>query len=452
MKKLRIGSGQGFWGDWLEAPVQLVEKGQIDYLVLDYLAEVTMSILSKQKSRNPDHGFAKDFVDLIDRIAEDLISKKVKVVSNAGGVNPWACARAIQEVLEKKGLKDKLKIAVIEGDDIFGRIDELVSSGESLEHLETGASITEVKDKIQSANVYLGCDPIVEALSKGAHIIVAGRLADPSMTLGPLMFEFAWSQQDLDCLASGIVAGHLIECGAQVTGGNSQAEWENIKDFSEIAYPIVEVFENGNFIITKPDGTAGTVNFNTVREQLVYEIGDPENYITPDVIADFTSLSLEDLGSDRVKVKDVKGKPKPEKLKVSICYQDAYKAEGTLVYTWPKAYQKAKVAAETVFKRLEKIGLSFDRKRVEYIGVNSCHEQLVKVEVDSVSEVMLRIAVGDRDLMKVKRFTREMAPLVLNGPPSVAAYSGGKRAVQEIFAYWPALLSREHVEAKVSIV
>src|SRR5688572_21061604 len=282
---IRIASGQGFWGDLLTAPVEQVRNGPIDYLMLDYLAEVTMSIMQKQRARDPQAGYAKDFVALIREILPDCIEKNIKVLSNAGGVNVTGCAEAIREAAREIGLGGKVKIGVVTGDDILGRLEEFAENGVEITNMETGEPLVNIRDKIQAANVYLGAAGLVEALGKGAQIVVGGRLTDTGLTLAPLMHEFDWKFDQWDLISAGTIAGHIIECGAQASGGNCQYDWQNIPDLANVGFPIVEASPDGEFVITKHDGTGGRVNIPAIKEQLLYEMGDPKSYITPDVVA-----------------------------------------------------------------------------------------------------------------------------------------------------------------------
>ncbi|MFN8390613.1 MAG: acyclic terpene utilization AtuA family protein [Bdellovibrionota bacterium] len=450
MKTIRIACGQGFWGDWLEAPVNLVRQGPIDYLILDYLAEVTMSILARHKQKHPSAGYARDFVDLIDRLVPDLLAKNIRVVANAGGVNALSCGEALRKVAEKHGVSDRLRIAVVTGDDLLTDLSQLEQDGEELRNLDTGASFEEIRGSVRSANAYLGAGPIVEALQSGAQIVVTGRVADPALALAPMIHELGWNADDWDKLASGIVAGHVIECGAQCTGGNCSVDWQSIPDLADIGYPIAEMAEDGTFFITKHPGTGGRVSAATVKEQIVYEIGDPKSYLTPDVIADFTSFTLTDAGPDRVRIEGARGRRRPEKLKVSMSYAHGYSASGTLVYTWPDACAKARAGADIVRKRLDAAGVNL-AFRAELVGINSCHGALTDIDLPEIPEVMLRIAVRSAEQAAVERFTREIAPLVLNGPPSATAYFN-KPQVQEVIAYWPTLIERSRVQHHVTFV
>ncbi|MBE2280460.1 MAG: DUF1446 domain-containing protein [Ignavibacteriaceae bacterium] len=451
-EKIRIASGQGFWGDLIEAPVWQVTKGQIDYLVMDYLAEVTMSILQKQKNKNPDLGYARDIPELMRRILKDVKEKGIKVITNGGGVNPVACGKAILKVAETLGVKD-LKIAVVTGDNLIDRIDELITGGDTLNNMETGESIISVKDKILSANAYLGAAPIVEALKMGADIVVTGRTTDTGLTLAPMIYEFDWDMKDFDLMAAGTVAGHILECGAQASGGNFMGDWQSVPNFAEIGFPIAEAFPDGSFVITKHENLGGIVSVETVSEQLLYEIGDPTNYITPDCVADFTSIKISQQGTNRVLVNGIKGKSDTPFLKVSCSYLYGYSASATLTYSWPQALTKVKAADEILRKRLDNLGLSFEEIRTEIVGYNACHGPLAKtVNEDDINELVLRIAVRDKSFEPVDRFGKEIAPLILTGPPSVTGFAGGRPKASEVVAYWPALIRKELVKANIQIL
>lgn len=443
MKQVRIGCGQGFWGDWPHGPIDLVNNGSLDYLVLDYLAEVTMSVLVRDHAKDPSRGYARDFVSTIGKIGHTIAERGIRVVANAGGVNPKACADAIIKVLDELKLQRKLKVGIVEGDNILGELSALHRAGEPFVNLDHGAPFQNIAERIRSANVYIGCEGVVQCLQSGADIVITGRVADPCLVLGPLVHEFNWSMTDWNRLASGIVAGHIIECGAQATGGNFLGDWRSVPNQAAIGYPIVVVDESGDFTVTKAPGSGGLVSAATVKEQIVYEIGDPTSYITPDVVADFTSFKLDDLGGNEVRITGVKGKARPEKLKVSMSYFDGFTATGTLLYSWPDAAEKARFAGELVRKRLHDYAKAPEHFNIELVGVNACHgDQSASHEAD---EVMLRIAVRDGDRRVVESFTREMAPLVLNGPPCCTSYFNARGEVKEVVAYWPTLLSREKV-------
>ena len=442
---IRIANGQGFWGDWLEAPVRLVEQGPIDYLALDYLAEITMSIVQKQKQENPALGYARDFPPLIGRIAKRMRERGVRVIANAGGVNPRACAREVRR------LAPGLKVAVVLGDDVFDRIDEFTAAGYAMKSMDTGEPLAVIRPRIMSANAYIGAFPLVEALSTGADVIIAGRCTDTALTLAPMIHHFGWGETDWDKLAAGTIAGHIIECGAQCTGGNCMVDWQSIPDMANIGYPIVEAEPDGTFTVTKHQGTGGRVHSDVVKEQLLYELGDPQQYITPDCIADFTSIRLEDTGPDRVRVSGIRGVPRTPFLKVSISYGYGWKATGTLVYSWPQALEKARAADAIVRRRLGDLGLKFEALETEFFGVNACHGSAAPAQKDP-AEVQLRIGVRDPDRQAADRFTRELIPLVLNGPPTATGFGDGRPPAREVVAYWPALVPRELIATTVEVV
>jgi len=447
---VRVASGQGFWGDWLEAPRRQVEGGPVDYLMLDYLAEVTMSILQKQKERDPSLGYARDFIGAMDSVFPAVAQRGVRVVANAGGVNPAACAAAVRQAARAAGVSPNVRIGVVTGDDLLPRLDALLADGHPLANMETGEALSTIRDRVLSANAYLGAAPIVDALKRGANVVVTGRSTDTALTMAPLLHEFGWRLDDWDKLAAGIVAGHIIECGAQCSGGNCLYDWRSIPDLANVGYPIVEGHEDGTFVIYKHPNTGGRIDVHSVTEQLVYEMGDPHAYITPDVIADFTSIRLERAGPDRVRVFGITGRPPTDKLKVSIAYRAGFKALGTLVYAWPDALEKARLADRVVRERLDRLGLQFETIHTEFLGASATHGPLAG-PVGDVPEVQLRIGVRGPDRKAVERFTREIAPLVLNGPPSVTGFAGGRPKVEEVVAYWPALVDKRVVTPVVTM-
>jgi Acyclic terpene utilisation family protein AtuA len=449
-KVVRVAAGQGFWGDDLDAPRRQVEGGPIDYLMLDYLAEVTMSILQKQKERDPALGYARDFIGAMESVLPSVLDRGVKVVANAGGVNPAACAVAVKAMAAKAG-RTGLRIGVVTGDDLLDRLDQLITAGHSLANMETGEELSTVRDRVLSANAYLGSEPILEALGKGANVVITGRSTDTALTMAPLRHEFGWGRASWDQLAAGIVAGHIIECGAQCSGGNCLYDWRSIPDLANVGYPLVEASADGTFVVTKHPNTGGRVSVQTITEQLVYEMGDPHSYITPDVIADFTTIRLALDGEDRVLVSGIKGRPPTDKLKVSVAYRAGFKAIGTLVYVWPDALEKAQLADRVLRERLDRLGLKFDRILSEFVGANATHGRLAG-DQSNAPEVQLRFGVRGPDRAAVERFTREIAPLVLNGPPSVTGFAGGRPKVEEIVAYWPALVDKSVVKPKVDLI
>jgi len=450
---IRIANGQGFWGDSIDAPVEQVRLGPIDYLTLDYLAEVTMSILQKQRRRDPQAGFARDFVEMIDRVLPELIERKVRVVANAGGLNPRACVQAVRALAQKHGVK--VSVAAITGDDILNRIDELTARGIEFRNMDTGERLSTVRDRVLSANAYLGAFPIAEALGRGAQIVITGRCADAALALGPMIHEFGWGREDWNLLAAGIVGGHAIECGAQVTGGNCQMDWDSIPNLDDVGYPILEVEADGSMVVTKHQGTGGRVSVASVKEQLIYEVGDPRAYITPDCVADFTTIRLAGDGADRVRISGVEGRPATEFYKVSMSYSFGFKASGWVCYTWPEAYRKAKAAEGILRRRLEKLGLKFDAVRTELLGASACHgipaAEAAPELAAQLPEVVLRAAVRAQERAPVERFTKEIAPLVLNTAPGVTGLGSGRPKVEEVVAYWPTLIPKQDVQPEVAL-
>jgi len=449
--KVLVANGQGFWGDSILGPVRLIREGPLDYLTLDYLAEVTMSIMQKQKARRPEAGYATDFVRMLDRLLPEIVEKQVTVIANAGGVNPSACLDAVLGVARKHGLTG-LKVGMIEGDDIFARLDELLASGQTLSNMDTGAPLTDIRDSVTSANVYLGAAPIVDCLAQGARIVVGGRLTDPSLVMAPLIHEFGWSMDDYDKLAAATVAGHIVECGAQCTGGN-YSDWSKVENLARVGYPIIEAEPDASFTVTKHEGTGGLVDVRTVTSQLVYEMGDPSRYIGPEVVADFTSIQLEQDGRDRVRVSGIAGSPPTDTFKVSISYASGYKAVGQLTVSGPDAVAKARLCADIVFERLALDGVEFDDDAIttELLGTNVCHAGIGEAPADP-REVVLRIGVRDADSAKVDRFGMEIVPLVTSGPPGVTGFAGGRPKAQEVIGFWPALLAKGSVATEVTVV
>ncbi|MGA9365002.1 MAG: acyclic terpene utilization AtuA family protein [Bacteroidota bacterium] len=447
--KIRIASGQGFWGDLPTAPYDQVTKGPIDYLVMDYLAEVTMSILQKQKRKDPSLGYAKDLVPLMEEILPICHEKGIKIITNGGGVNPIGCRDAIFRVAKSLGIT-KLKIGVVLGDDVLDKLEEFGSNGIALDNMETGESFDTISDKIQSANVYFGASPIAQALAEGADLVITGRTTDTGLTLAPMIYEFGWKENDWDKLAAGTVAGHILECGGQASGGNFSGDWRSIPDLAHIGFPIAEAYPNGDIVITKHDGTGGLVSVATITEQLVYEIGDPKNYVTPDCVADFTTIQLTQECNNRVRMTGVLGRPATEFYKVSMSYADGYTAVGALTYAWPDALEKAQKASEIIRTRISDLGLRFDEFRTEYLGHDSSHGPLSPKSVEP-NEVVLRIGVRGHDYEAVERFGKEIAPLVLNGPPGVTGFAGGRPKPSEVIAYWPALIPKSAVKPQVIV-
>jgi hypothetical protein len=426
----------------------LAERGRLDYLTLEYLAELTMSILALQKQRHPEAGYASDFLDVLQQLAPILQHQpQLKVITNAGGMNPHGCATRARAILEQSGLHSR-RIAIVDGDDLLPRLDQLLAQGHSFTNLDTGEPLAAVRDYIVSANAYLGCQPIDSALQQGADIVITGRVADASLTLGPAVYEFGWKWDDWDRLAAGTVAGHLIECGAQATGG-LWCNWQET-DLALVGYPIAVMEDSGGFVLTKTPGSGGAVNRETVTEQLLYEVGDPAAYLTPDVVADFSSVQLTESGQDEVRITGACGKPATDSYKVSIAYRDGWTASGTLVIAGPAAGAKARRCGEMILERLRRAGISPAHGNIECLGAGDCVPGVLPV-IDA-PEVVLRVTMRDANRAVVERFSKEFAPLVTSGPPGATGYTTGRPAVREVFAYWPALVDKKALTAQVRIL
>ncbi len=439
---IRIGNAGGYWGDDPDALRRQVKGGELDFLTMDYLAEITMSILNKQRQKDPEFGSARDFLHHLEPVIEDVMERGIRIVTNAGGVNPDVCARNIAEMADKYGLKPK--IAIVDGDNILEDLDELVKRGGDFSNMETGESFEMIRDRVTAANLYSGALPVVKALQEGADIVVTGRVTDTGITLAPMIASFGWSLEDYDRLASGIVAGHILECGAQSTGGNF-TDWEKVPSFTSMGYPIAEVSEDGSFVITKHDSLDGLVSLDTVREQLLYEMGDPLNYITPDVIADFSAIQLAKDGPNRVRVSGVKGRAPTDLLKVSMAYRDGFKSYGTILISGPDARQKAEKFNDIFWKRVD---MEYEDQLTEYVGSNACHRHLAPQA--EPGEILLRFAVRDHDRDKLTPFRRNLAALILSGPPSVAV-TGGTPPVRDVISYWPALVHQSIADWRLRV-
>jgi hypothetical protein len=411
---------------------------------LEYLAELTMSILAVQKQRDSQAGFATDFLDVLKRLCPVLKAQpSLKIVTNAGGVNPLACAEQARAILDGAQLFDRV-IATVTGDDLLPHLDRLSADGHLLANLDTGEPLSTIESRVVSANAYLGAPGIVAALEQGASVVITGRVADASLTLGPALCELGWGWTDWDRLSAGTIAGHLIECGAQATGG-LWCNWQDAPDLGEVGYPIVEIQPDGTFRITKPPGTGGSVNRETISEQLLYEIGDPAEYVTPDVIADFTGLALKEAAPDVVQLSGARGKPATDTYKVSIAYRDGFTASGTLVVLGPEAPAKAKKCGKMILQRLQRAGMELARSHVECLGTGECVPEVIRAEAEP-PEVVLRVTVCDPRRAAVERFTKELAPLVTSGLPGVTGYTTGRPPVREVFAFWPTLVRKNAIK------
>ncbi len=444
---VKIGNGQGFWGDSILAPVRLVESvPDLDYLTLDYLAEVSLSIMAIQKEKNPGLGYARDFIESLKTLIPFWKDGfKFKIITNAGGLNPQGLAEACIELLEER-LKRPVTVGVIVGDDVL----HLMDHSRHFQNLDTGEPFSKIEAKIVTANAYIGAEPIVKALKQGADIVITGRAADPSLAAAACAAHYNWSFDDYDKLAGATVAGHLIECGTQATGGIS-TEWLSLPDIVNIAFPFVEMEEDGSFIISKPAGTGGKVDEMTVKEQLLYELGDPGRYLSPDLAVSFTEISVQQESENRVRVAGAKGSAPTESYKVSATYRDGFKAEGSLVIWGEKADEKARRAGKMILERLKREGYSYEETLVECLGMGDAVPGLVRGDCEAI-ECVMRVIVKDQSREAVERFTKEIASLVTCGPPGTTGYTAGRPPVREVFGFWPCLVPKESVEMLVDVI
>lgn len=435
-KPIRIGGASGYWGDSAIATPQLLAAGDLDYIVFDYLAEITMSIMARAKAKNPDAGFATDFISSALRPNLGEISRQgVKLIANAGGVNPLACGAAVRKAVKDAGLA--LRVAVITGDDLTEHKDAIAKT--SPKEMFTGVLFPDT-DKIASINAYIGAFPIAKALSRGADIVITGRCVDSAVTLGALIHEFGWENDDWDQLASGSLAGHILECGPQATGGNF-TDWEAVPDIANIGYPICEIAPDGSFSVTKPASSGGIVTVGTVAEQMLYEIGDPQAYILPDVICDFSDVSIKEIASDKVQISPAKGRPAPDTYKTSLTYQDGFRVGVTLTYYGIDAAKKARRAADAIFERARNTfrqynAGDFTETSVEIIGSESQFGDFRTIK--SSREVVIKIAAKHEDAMGAGVFLKEAAGLGLATPPGLSGFAGARpkpSPVVRLFSY-----------------
>jgi hypothetical protein len=447
---LRVGNGAGFWGDNVDAPVLLARDGRLDVLTLEYLAELTLAILAHLRVKDPKAGYVTDFPELLERLTPALRDQAgLRIVTNAGGLNPEACAARCGAILEKAGLGN-VTVAVVTGDDVLDRIPQWIEEGLALSHMETGEPITTVADRLVSANVYLGAQPIAEALAQGVRIVLTGRVADVSLTLGPAVAHFGWRWDDWPRLAGASVAGHLIECGAQVTGGLWHA-WDQILDLAGVGYPIAELRDDGTAVITKTEGSGGLVSVANVAEQLVYEIDDPSCYRTPDVDVDLGSVALTQEGPDRVLVSDAAGRAPGDWLKVAAVARDGWTASGMVAVVGHKAREKAEAAGRIVLERVRRAGFDLAESLVECLGAGDVVPIPALRPTEPPREILLRITVRDPRREAVARFCKELAPLVTAGPPGIAGYATGRPQPRPAFGYWPTLIPRALAPARLAV-
>jgi hypothetical protein len=470
MRTLRVANGAGFLGDWIDAPRRLVERAEVDYLTIEHLAELTMSILARARERDQNAGYAEDFLSILQSIGPQILRQhQLKVIANSGGVNPPACARAAGKVLGQQGLA-RLPVACVTGDDLLPQFNDLLASGEEFRHLDTGEPIAELLSRLAenheavresasrsgdskyvvAANAYLGAGPIAEALAQQARVVITGRVADASLTLGPALYEFGWSPDSWDLLAGGTVAGHLIECGAQVTGGYS-VDWAEY-ELADLGYPIAELASDGSSVITKPPASGGAVTRRTVVEQLVYEICDPAHYLTPDVDCDFTTVEVDQQAADRVAVRGATGRAATDFYKVSLAYRAGWTASGALLVYGGDCREKAETCGQIIQERCALAGLAPARLHVELLGAGAgVPGSFFHRKYQPPGEVVMRVSASDPRREAIEAFTRQFAPLITSGPAGLAGYAAGRPQVRPVFAYWPTLIAKERVSARVEI-
>jgi hypothetical protein len=450
-KVVRLGAGMAFWGDSVRPAIEMVERGDIDYLCCDHLAELTMSILAKQRAADPERGYTRDVLELLRGALRTCVDKGIKVVTNAGGANPRAAARDIRALADELGVPG-VRIAAVLGDDIEDRIDDLARDGVSFRNLDTGADLDTVRDRLTHAAVYTGCEGIVEALDRGADIVVCGRVTDIALYLGPLVHEFGWCLDDWERLGMATVVAHAIECGGQATGGLYAGGWADVDGLEALGYPIAEVSEDGTAVLTKTPGSGGEVSIGTVSEQLVYEILDPGSYLTADVTADFTNVTLEEVGPDRVRITGGTGRERPATLKVNMGYRAGFVGEAQFTYTWPDAYAKAQRGLAFLRKRLERADFRYSEDVVEYLGHTSMWGSRVPPPDDpDLPEIVVRYAARCPDATEARKVFTESVPLYNNGPAGVAGV-GTRPPLKELYAIWPCLVPRDHVVQRVEML
>ncbi|WP_047151303.1 acyclic terpene utilization AtuA family protein [Aneurinibacillus tyrosinisolvens] len=449
MKKLRIGAAQGFYGDSILPAVETARHGDVQYLCFDCLAELTLAILQKDRQKDPAKGYTRDITLSMQKLLPYVQDKGIKILTNAGGMNPAGAQQEVMRIAHELGMQG-LKVAVVTGDDILERLPKFRQQGISLQHMEDGRDIDSILDRIVFANAYLGVDGIVEALRQGADIVITGRTTDSAQFLAPLVYEFGWGQEDWNRLAQGILMGHLMECSGQATGGNFSGNWQAIEDFERLGFPVAEIREDGEFILTKTVGTGGLVSIDTVKEQLLYEIHDPSAYMTPDVVLNMTDVRLEDTGPNRVRVTGAQGAKRPDRLKVVMGYSDGWLGQAMAGYSWPDALGKAQAADRILRKQMERIKLQYDEIQTDYLGYNSLHGRLARVPEEELNEVYLRMVVRTQRKEEAAKLGRLFPPLALNGPPSMSGFTG-MMPPRELLGMWSCLIPREVVESKVQV-
>lgn len=446
MKTVKIGGGQGFWGDSNDAAIHMVKHSDINYLGCDYLAELTLSIMQRQKLKNPASGYARDFVKLINEVGKESKEKGIKILTNAGGMNIKGCVESVKNALLEQGV-DRYKIGYVLGDDMLERIPELSKQGITFDNMDDSGNFNDIKDKIVNANVYFGHEPILDCLKQEADMVITGRATDSALFLSPMMHEFGWAPDDYNNLARGIMTGHLLECGGQGAGGNYMYDWRNVPGMDELGFPIVEMQEDSMYV-TKASDCGGIICEQSCKEQFLYEVLDPSNYLTPDVNVDISHATLTNAGENRVKVEGIKGKERPDTVKLCIGYHTGYKVATYLSFAWPDAYEKAQYTADILMKKMKRKNLKAEEIRIDYLGVNALHLGVANMDpklLKDMNEVVLRIAIRTKEKAEAEKIIPEISPLQLNGPPG-ASFFGGRAKVQEVIGLWPTLIPRDSLK------
>jgi hypothetical protein len=447
--QVRVAGGQGFYGDTPRAVEGLLADG-VDYLCLEALAELTLAILQKDRQKDETRGFTRDLPVYLAAALPEVAAGRTRVITNAGGINPTAAARAAAQTARDLGLSG-VRIATVLGDDLTGRLDDLARQT-PLEHLDTGAPFTDLPSPALLASAYLGARPIVDALAQGADVVITGRCADAALFLAPLVHEHGWAWDDWDRLAAGVLVGHLLECSGQTAGGNLSRDWWTIPRPWDLPYPIAEVDADGTAVITKPRGSGGRVSFDTVRHQLLYEVHDPSRYLSPDVVADFTSATFDDLGDDRVRVTGVRGVAATDTYKLLLCHHAGWAGEARVAFSWPDAREKATATAAIFTERVAQAGLAVDEWCLELWGVDALGGPTVPDVGADPPEVVARVAWRCADAMTAGLVGREMAPLTLSAPPAGMTGMGrGAGRPTELLGIWPTLVEKSLVDPHVSV-
>lgn len=449
---IRLGSGSGFWGDAIDPAEESLRKGKLDYLCMDYLAELTMALLQRMKMKNPEAGYIPDLTDHMRSLLPLARKSGTRIICNGGGVNPRAAGEQLRILADDLGFTG-LRIAVVEGDDMVERLDQLVASGEPLVNMETGeAGFSKLRERVVAANVYTDSSGIQQALAEGADVVVTGRVSDNALYVGPIMHEFGWSHDEAHAhlIGSAITAGHIVECASACSGGMSSC-FDEMPQMGMVGFPIVEFSRDGSFVVTKPEETGGKVNSFTVKEHLVYEIADPAHYIMPDGIADFTTLTLEDLGNDRVRISGVRGKGVPDRLKLVVGYQDGWIGEGMVMFPWPRAYERAVKARQTLTERFERLGLVADDILFSFVGLDTLHGPATKdTEIPDLNEIGLRVAAKTSSRSEADKIRRACTQLWIMGPGGSAFGTPSKP--RPVVAVWPTLIDHAAVTQSVTLL